>query len=185
MENTPLIIDSSLNLEEGLGKLTIPVEIRTTLSIIDVEYISFDNLLHRGQIILHEEVAQEVQEIFKEICALRFPITHAIPVVHYDWDDDASMRENNTSAFNYRLIYNTDRLSNHSYGLAIDINPLLNPQFLRDGTTLPRDATHDPQVPGSFHVNEPVVSLFTSRGWDWGGTWEWPDWQHFAKKLRD
>lgn len=37
-------------------------------------------------------------------------------------NDNKSMSANNTSAFNYRVISGTKKLSNHSYGLAIDIN---------------------------------------------------------------
>lgn len=37
------------------------------------------------------------------------------------------MSDNNTSAFNYRTIAGTDRLSKHGQGLAVDINPRYNP----------------------------------------------------------
>jgi hypothetical protein len=37
------------------------------------------------------------------------------------------MADNNSSCFNYRKIANSEIISMHSYGLAIDINPVQNP----------------------------------------------------------
>lgn len=45
----------------------------------------------------------------------------------YNAEDNRSMEANNSSCFNFRLVPGTRKLSNHSKGLAIDINPLYNP----------------------------------------------------------
>jgi hypothetical protein len=188
MENDP-IIDSKLSLDEALAGAAIPLEIKRSLALINVPYISFDNLLHQGQLILHEKVAKEMQEIFNLIYELRFPIQHAIPIVRYNWDDEVSMEANNTSAFNYRVIYGTSELSKHSYGLALDINPKINPYITRMGTTLPPNSIYDPEISGTLREDGKVVELFTARGWEWGGNWKREDgrkdWQHFDKKLSD
>ena len=42
----------------------------------------------------------------------------------YDAQDGPSIRANNSSAFNFRFIAGTGVLSNHSRGMAVDINPL-------------------------------------------------------------
>ena len=175
------IIDSSLSLKEALGERDIPLGIKETLTIIEVTYISFDDLLHQGQILLHRNVATEIQEIFMELCALRFPIQQAIPIIKYDWDDETSMSANNTSAFNYREIHGTNQISNHARGLAIDINPLLNPCQAIDGTIQPATAIYDPSRPGTIKPDDEIVFLFTSRGWRWLGYRERKDWQHFDK----
>ena len=51
----------------------------------------------------------------------------------YGANDEKSMAANNTSAFNYRVISGTTKLSNHSYGMAIDINPRINPYITKYG----------------------------------------------------
>ena len=175
------IIDSSLSLDEALTGIVIPPDVRDDLTIIDVRYISFDNQLHQGQLVVHVDVANEAKDIFDEILKLRFPIEHAIPICAYNWDDEQSMRTNNTSAFNYRVIYGTTQVSNHSRGLAIDINTRLNPCTAIDGTLQPANGSHDPEIPGTLTADSLIVKLFIDRGWRWLGHRERKDWQHFDK----
>ena len=49
----------------------------------------------------------------------KYPIASIKLVEEYGSSDELSMRANNTSAFNYRIVENVDRLSWHAYGLAI------------------------------------------------------------------
>ena len=42
------------------------------------------------------------------------------------------MNDNNSSSFCYRTIKNTNIVSNHGKGLAIDINPVQNPHVIGD-----------------------------------------------------
>lgn len=170
------------SLEEALEGKETPTEIRNTLALIPVPYISFEREVKEGQLVVHAQVAGELQEIFRTLFQMQFPFAEITPVIAYDWDDDASMVANNTSAFNYRRIHGTDRLSNHSYGLAIDINPLLNPYTQYDGIVVPPGAVYDVTKAGT--VTEEIVSVFKSHGWEWGGDWS-PnkDYQHFQKKL--
>lgn len=178
------IIDSTLSLKEALAGTQAPQDILNDLVLLDIAYVSFDDRIHQGQLIVHATVADEVRTIFEKILEMRFPIQHAkLPVV-YGWDDEVCMVQNNTSAFNYRIIQGTDKLSNHSYGLAIDINPTLNPYTQRDGLVVPPGSTYDPNTPGTLTVDGPVVALFKSYGWGWGGDWERKDWQHFDKPKK-
>ena len=180
--NQDFISDSSLSFTEATNGKNIPPEIKDSLVLVDVQYISFDGLPHSGQLIVHKNVSEEIQEIFDEILAQRFPITHAIPISAYDWDDEASMSANNTSAFNYREIFGTTTISNHARGLAIDINPLLNPCIAIDGTIQPAAGVYDPSKPGTIRPEDPIVTSFTSRGWRWLGHRDRKDWQHFDKE---
>jgi len=177
------IIDSALTLEEALrGATNVPKEIRDTLTLLDIEYVSFDGMLHQGQLVVHQEIARELKEIFEALRDLKFPIMKAVPIVEYNWLDEPSMADNNTSAFNYRLVYATNELSNHSYGLAVDINPAINPYMAIDGTIFPSGAVYDPTKPGTLLIGDRVVELFESKGWEWGGKWKGKkDWQHFQK----
>ncbi len=169
-----------MSLDKDLAAKEIPDEIRTSLVVVSVPHFSFEKEIREGRLIVHIDIADEVQDIFKELLETRFPIAQIIPVAAYGWDDDASMAANNTSAFNYRVISGTNRLSNHSYGRAIDINPIQNPYTQRDGAVVPSGARYDLAQPGT--ITSEIALLFKSRGWQWGGDWiERKDWQHFEK----
>jgi hypothetical protein len=171
-----------MTLQEALSGKEIPEEIRALQTLVEVEHWGFDQQWHRGALVVHRELADEVAAIFAEIAAARFPIEKVLPVAHYHWSDDLSMADNNSSAFNYRLAVGKPNLSQHSWGRAIDINPRLNP-YLRGELVLPPGAIYDPQVPGTLLENGPVVRAFESRGWTWGGRWTTlKDWHHFEKR---
>jgi len=170
-----------MTIEEALRGKNVPTNIKETLVLVDIPYISPLGKTLTGQLLIHRAIAQEVSEIFNELLQMRFPVTKMIPIVFYNWEDMDSMTDDNTSAFNYRTIAGTDRLSNHSYGLAIDINPRLNP-YVKDMLILPEGAVYDVTKPGT--ITPEIAEVFLTRGWSWGGNWETlKDWQHFEKTL--
>ena len=152
--------------------------------LVDVVYWGFDGELHKGQLVADDRVAGDLQLLFIQMLLLGFPLESVIPICEFDWDDDESMRCNNTSAFNYRCVPGTDRLSRHAFGLAIDINPVQNPYYA-GGSVSPEGALYDPSVPGTLYEEHPVVLLFKTLGWRWGGDWNEPDYQHFDKRLEE
>lgn len=169
-----------MSLEKALANKEIPEEIRNSLALVTVPFFCFEREVREGQLVVHTDLTEEVQEIFEKLSKMRFPIAQITPVAAYEWDDNASMAANNTSAFNYRVIFGTDRLSNHSYGRAIDINPVQNPYTQRDGAVVPPGAFYDTNQPGT--ITAEIALLFKSYGWQWGGDWqERKDWQHFEK----
>ena len=64
-------------------------------------------------------------------------------VDRYEGDDDRSMAANNTSGFNRRPVAGTDRWSEHSYGRAIDLNPVQNP-YVVGSTVAPEEGRGTP-----------------------------------------
>lgn len=173
--------DASKLLTEALEGLKFPKEIVSTLSLITVQHLSFDGLVHQGNLIVHCDLATEVAEIFNELLSLKFPIEKIVPMSTYNWDDDASAEDNNSSAFNYRLVSGTDVLSGHSFGRAIDINPKQNP-YVKGSTTIPKTGMYEPSEPGTLVARSEAVKIFTSRGFEWGGNWvSLKDYQHFEK----
>ncbi len=168
-----------MSLEEALTGREIPANIREPQTLLDIPFLSFDGEKKVGQLVIHTDLAGDIKEIFQELLLRGFPIEKMIPVVAYDWDDDASMVANNTSAFNYRPIAGTTRLSHHATGRAIDINPVLNP-YMRDTVVAPQGAVYDTKIPGT--ITEEIAELFKTRGWEWGGEWTTlKDYQHFEK----
>jgi hypothetical protein len=91
------------------------------------------------------------------------------------------MKDNNTSAFNYRVISGTRTFSTHALGRAIDINPFLNPQ-IKNGEISPEGATYNKYKWGTITANSWLTHEFYKRGWRWGGSWKFTkDYQHFEK----
>ena len=104
-------------------------------------------------------------------------------------DDELSMEDNNTSAFNCRDIPGTGRWSQHAFGRAIDLNPLLNPEIDQTGAIQPKTAApyldRNRTDPGILHAGDAAVRVFTDRGWRWGGYWRTPiDYQHLSDDHR-
>jgi D-alanyl-D-alanine carboxypeptidase len=154
---------------------------------VEVNHLGFDLHPHRGELIVHEDLVAEVITVFEQLDQLRYPIEKMRTVDHYpNADDELSMEDNNTSAFNCRAIPGTGRWSQHAYGRAIDINPLLNPYIDRTGAFQPKNAEmyldRNRIDPGLLHDGDPAVRAFTDRGWRWGGYWRNPiDYQHFER----
>jgi len=139
-----------------------------------------------------DAVSPYVAAIFDRLYELEFPINKAQPIRHYQGDDDLSMADNNTSAFNYRPIAGKRSLSVHAYGLAIDINPKQNPfvEFGEQGSARfkPDDgAKYANRMQFRYGKDErqgfaeDVIATFADNGFlYWGGFWNTPiDYQHF------
>jgi hypothetical protein len=153
---------------------------------VDVDYLGFDGQTHRGALIVHEDLAPDVIAIFEQLHQLGYPVDKIRTVDHYpDANDELSMKDNNTSAFNCRTVPGTDEWSPHAYGRAIDINTLLNPCLYASGYFEPENAAayldRRRNDPGVLHHGDPAERVFTDRGWHWAGDWTIPDYQHFER----
>lgn len=177
-----IILDCNYTFEEALKGIEIPNSISKQLTLISVEYYSFDDRLHKGQLVVNKKAAKDIEEIFNFIKESKFPIAKVIPAVKFNWDDDASMNDNNTVAFNYRKVKGSKVLSAHSYGMAIDINPLQNPH-IKGKVIQPAKGKYNVNVSGTIIRDSKLVKEFVKRGWQWGGRWKSSkDYQHFEKK---
>ena len=177
-----IIIDCNYTFEESTKGIEIPQKILEQLILIKVDYYSFDEKLHRGQLVINKKVEKDILEIFNFIKESRFPIAKVIPVVKYNWDDETSMNDNNTVAFNYREVKGSKVLSSHSYGMAIDINPLQNPH-VKGNVLNPIKGKYEIMARGTIIRDSKLVNEFVKRGWQWGGRWKSSkDYQHFEKK---
>ena len=160
------------------------------LRIIEMNHWGFDGQVHEGgQLMVHRLVADDVVNAFGELFAERFPIRRMRLIEEYGGSDDASMADDNTSAFNCRPITGTtDRFSIHSYGQAIDINTVENP-YVRGTTVLPAAGSEyldrEDVRPGMITKNDAVEKAFREAKFFWGGDFNsLKDYQHFeTKKL--
>lgn len=162
---------------------------RASLRYLRVLHYDPEGNLRRGEMICHVGIAQDLLEIFRTLYDARYPIRRMVLVDCYDADDMRSMEANNTSAFNFRYVAGTKRLSNHSLGRAVDINPLYNPYVRRSGgRTIVEPAAAAPYVdrtrdfPCKIDTADLCYKEFTRRGFQWGGHWKtMKDYQHFEK----
>lgn len=173
------VVDSHITLEEALGHNSFPPAIVASMKVVTVHYYGFDNKLHEGQIVVAKDVAEEVRDIFADIEKSHFPIEKVVPIVKYQWNDQESINDDNTSGFNYRPVAGSQHMSDHAYGKAIDINPYINP-LIKKGR--PPIRPYNPDSPGAINGKDPVSQAFFKRGWRWGGAWsDSQDYQHFYK----
>ncbi|MDQ3856239.1 MAG: M15 family metallopeptidase, partial [Chloroflexota bacterium] len=159
------------------------------LRLLIVSHWGFDGRVHTGELVVHRDQAEAVLGVMRRLFSAGFPIERMLLVDVYGGSDDRSMAANNTSAFNCREVTGRPGVwSEHSYGRAIDINPVQNP-YVADGVVLPPagDAYVDRSIDarGMIYPNGPVVSAFAAIGWRWGGYWSSPtDYQHFSASGR-
>ena len=69
------------------------------------------------------------------------------------------MQKNNTSSFNYRKIEGKDKLSMHSFGFAIDINPFQNPCII-DANICPKRSKYSKLEKGTILKDSDIVKFF-------------------------
>ena len=180
-QKNKIVTDCNYTFKEATSGIEIPKSILKQLTLLEVEYFSFDGNLHKGQIVINKSVLSDIKEIFAFIKKTKFPVNKVIPIVKYSWSDEKSMNDNNTSSFNYRKVKGQKVLSAHSIGLAIDINPLLNPQY-KHQSVFPPKGKYDAKKPGTILSGSELVKEFQKRGWQWGGYWHSSkDYQHFEK----
>lgn len=154
------------------------------LSYLTLSYYGFDDKVHVGEMVVDKKVASEVVDIFKEVYEKKYPIDKIKLIDEYNAIDNLSMADNNSSSFCYRTIANTNIISNHGKGLAIDINPLQNPQVIGSSVS-PKEgyvfADRSNIQMGMIIEGSDLYNAFVKRGWSWGGHWKNPDYQHFEK----
>jgi hypothetical protein len=166
------------------GCPVVPEDLRQ----LTVSFLDFENKTRTGILLVHRDLAGEVIRLFQSLYRHGFQIERMVPIEDYGGNDDASMAANNTSAFNCRDATGKPSVfSNHSWGRAIDINPLTNP-YVKGDTVLPPagrkylDRTR--AFAGSILKEGFVVREFESDGWTWGGRWtDRQDYQHFEKQA--
>lgn len=163
---------------------TCPIAVLDRQELLTVDYWSNDQRMHRGQIVVDRQLSLDISELFGFLVDVRFPVGQVKPIVDYEWDDEASMADNNSSGFNYRQIKDTPKLSLHAFGFAVDLNPRDNPVIVNGQITQPRNGERNLTNPHTLTTSHPVVSFMADRGWVWGGAWQsFQDYHHFEKRL--
>ncbi|MDR1364394.1 MAG: M15 family metallopeptidase [Oscillospiraceae bacterium] len=180
-EDFELSIDEKSNFDDNIYIR------RKDLRLLKFKCFGFDGEIYNGELVVAYEatnpitkevtnVSKEVLEILKELFEKEYPI-------------------DKISCFYFRNIGETDRLSQHAYGLAIDINYNKNPCLIIDENgeilrTIPKDlekyADRTLEEKGMIKIGDDCYNAFTKRFWEWGGSWDNPkDFMHFQKFPSD
>jgi hypothetical protein len=183
-EQSPLTPAQSTRISEKAWHPGCPADL-SELRTLTVTYWDFHAEPRTGILVVNREVAADLLYLFRQLFDHGFLIQSIRPIEEFSADDETSMEANNTSAFNCRDITGKPgTFSNHSWGRAIDINPLTNPMILNGHPLPPQGASYADRGqawPGSILDGSFIVNLFRSHGWTWGGEWKNPDYQHFEK----
>ena len=167
---------------------TVP---RSSLRYLHVLHRNTDGQTQLGEIVCNASIAADLLDIFRQLYDAGYQIERITLIDDYEADDERSMAANNTSCFNFRQVAGSKKLSKHSQGLAIDINPLYNPCLhLGSGKVEPaagkryaleRSKLGNTRVP-LISRDDLCYSLFIQHGFRWGGNWmSKKDYQHFEK----
>lgn len=161
------------------------------LCYLSVLHYDFNGNVKTGELICNKGIVEDLAEIFYELYLNEYQIEKIRLVDEYMGDDETSMEDNNTSCFNYRTVPNSNSMSKHALGCAIDINPFYNPYIVTnraEGTTTVSPAGSDAYVDRSASFEHKIDTddlcyrLFKEHGFEWGGSWKnSKDYQHFQK----
>lgn len=163
---------------------------RSELRYVRVLHYNVKGEIKVGELVCNRSVAADLVDIFRALYHARYPIERMVLVDDYGADDERTMNANNTSCFNFRYVAGTKKPSNHSWGRAIDINPLYNPCVRRR-----RNGTADVSPSGGrqyadrskefaykIDKHDLCYKEFVKHGFRWGGSWHsLKDYQHFEK----
>ena len=160
---------------------------RGDLRYLHVLHKDLEGSTHEGEIICNAYIAFDLLDIFMKLYEAGYPIEKIRLVDEYDANDELSMRDNNSSCFNFRFISHTTKISKHGLGLAVDINTLYNPYVKEvSGKKILEPATageytdRSKEFPYKIDTEDLCYKLFTEHGFEWGGNWKTvKDYQHF------
>jgi hypothetical protein len=159
---------------------------------ISVNRFTYRRVVARGSLVVSAGAVPALVRVFRESFRSRFPVRTMKPSDAFyaggrrtpTQSDLAAMRADNTSAFNCRPVTgNPYRISQHSYGNAIDINTVRNP-YVVGGRVYPsfaRTYLDRSRVRTGMILRDGVIaSTMRRNGWPWGARWSDPDYQHFS-----
>jgi hypothetical protein len=158
------------------------------LRYLRLGFRGFDGRAHTGELVVNASVADQVVEVFSRLFAAGFPIEEMRLPTTADLVAAPTGDGNNTAAYVCRYTRGTTVLSAHAYGLAIDVNPFMNP-YEKGDLVLPELASayldRSWRRPGMVLRGGTCQRAFAAVGWAWGGDFRsLTDRMHFSANGR-
>ncbi|MEV6601764.1 M15 family metallopeptidase [Actinoplanes sp. NPDC051346] len=157
----------------------------TNLRKVWVTYIDFYGVARTGSIVVNKAIAKRIQRAFRSLYRMRFRLMGMSPMsINAPWITDMATV---TAGYSCRRVAGSKTLSQHAYGLAIDVNPVQNP-MVRGSYIDPGSGAdflaRGPYRRGMMHARG-AVRAFTTNGLHWGGRWQTlKDYMHFSTTDR-
>jgi hypothetical protein len=159
---------------------------------VSLNRFNYQGVVARGSLVVRATAVSSVVRVFTRSFKARFPLKSMNPTDKYyaggsrtpTQSDLAAMRAGNTAAFNCRSVTgNPYRISQHSYGNAIDINTIQNP-YVTGSHVYPSFArkylNRSTYREGMILSGGVIATQMRRLGWQWGARWSHPDYQHFS-----
>jgi hypothetical protein len=158
------------------------------LRYVTVGFRGFDGLAHTGELLVNAKAAGGLVKVFGKLFDAGYPIERMQVTSVTELNAPPTGDGNTTADFACRPVRGSKIWSQHSYGLAVDVNPFQNPYHKRD-VVLPELATsyldRGDVRPGMILPRGVVVKAFASIGWEWGGDFRsLKDYMHFSANGR-
>jgi len=158
------------------------------LRYLTMSFRGFDGQDHTGEMVVAASVADDVVQVFGRLFAAHYPIEEMRLVTTADLDAPPTGDGNNTAAYVCRSTRGSTTLSAHAYGLAIDLNPFVNP-YRKGDLVLPELAgaylRRAWRRPGMILPGGVATRAFAAVGWTWGGDFSSvSDLMHFSANGR-
>jgi hypothetical protein len=139
---------------------------------VEVNHWDFAGSVQRGVLVVNADVADSVARIFTRLFDERYPIRRMRPLELYGGDNEKSMADDNTAAFNCRNAAQANApalRSPHANGRAVDVNPRENPWKDPRCTCWSPSARYGDSRVGVGVITEggPTWTAFTDEGWIW------------------
>jgi poly-gamma-glutamate synthesis protein (capsule biosynthesis protein) len=185
----PAALEAELEASTWHPGCPVPLE---DLRLLQFNYVGFDGEIKRGPMIVNASVAEDVLWVFEQLFDAGFALKRVGLAREFHerrWEEQPNSRRSVTASFNCRVVITPagpgTEFSQHSYGLAVDVNPLQNPFVREDGWVRNRYARpfvdRSGEEPGMIHDGDVVVTSFAAIGWSWGGRWSGgKDYMHFS-----
>lgn len=158
------------------------------LRYLTLTFRGFDGRPHTGELVVNARVASDVVSVFRKLYKASYPIEEMRLPTTADLEAPPTGDGNNTAAYVCRATRGATSYSAHAYGLAIDVNPFMNPYHKAD-LVLPELAgaylDRSWRRPGMVLPGGVVIRAFARVGWTWGGSFvHLKDLMHFSADGR-
>jgi hypothetical protein len=169
--------------EAGMVRPACPIDHRSELRRVEVNHYDFQGRVRRGHLVVNADVARSAARIFTRLFEARFPIRRMQSVEAYNGNSDASLRADNTAAYNCRSMSQTNAPlmeSPHAAGRAVDINPRENPWMDPRCECWSPSARFKERTPGKGKIlrGGQVWRIFHREDWIWQDI-DVADYMHF------
>lgn len=117
-------------------------------------------------------LATTVNDVYERLLAISSELEQ-LPPSYYPYLDNPS------GTYRWRNIAHTNRLSMHSFGIAIDLNTSHSNYWQWDLQKAGRPISESEPLTYRNHIPMEIVRIFEKHGFIWGGRWEHYDTMHF------